>query len=405
MRILFAISIFLSSLPVNAKNIRPADDCRQYLKDIFSKSKPKPFYAPEKPTMQIDPEEIVVQKGKFEELSRDPVTGQVVKNEYEVLRAIPDPDTAFGRYVESLDRQGTAFFFSRNEADLESASGYFSRKKNFVVSDPDELVFGNGHFGKSIVVPLGQVDPREFQVTMMHEAFHAYGERLREKGISFRFNSYIMPGAGKGKILGTTRSYTSGMHAEEIHTYVKDFAFRSVIAHNRETLKMIEDRAKRFPRSLPKQKVYDQIRIAYDSVIDSSHFDDYSKMVKYVVSAQQANLSKVEIELLKLSRNKSLKNISFERARRGKLMLETADVKLVLNDLTFEKGKYSPLNAIRSVRQMRVYNRVLLDHVISLERFNAGIEAKGYFTANEYLELKKRLSKITRLVQVRKALK
>ena len=384
-------------------DVARANDCRSILQKLFTRPDHQTIVASPKSTMKIDPETIKVQKGIIVEYHRDPITRQTVKTEYEVLRAVPDPETRFGRYVKSLDRQGTAFFFSKDHVELENSHGLFSRIKHFKVVDPDELIYGDGHFGKSIIVSMGQVDPKEFQVTLMHEAFHAYGERLREQGIQFRFNSMMVPGEARDSLLKSRKIYREGMHSEEIHTYVKDLVYQSVIAHNRETLRQIEQKAALFPSRMSKKDKYDRIRISFDSVMDSRILDDQAETLKEVLSIHEANLANVEKELIRLRAEKKNPNLIMSEEKKGKLLIETKDVKLFLENVSASKGILNPLEPLRKIREMRVYDRVLTDYVNELNAFVEPIRAKGYFTANEYLTLKDKMARLSKLVRVQGA--
>lgn len=373
-------------------------ECQPFLKRIFPASKFITIRAPEKPIMPFDPDDFEIQRGFFHEVRYDPNTKKPIPYKVEVIRAIPNSHSPFGRYLMSLEKKETAFFFNFDHFDRAKSSGYFSKRKVFQVTDPDELVFGNGHIGKAIVMPGGQIDHRTFAMIIRHEGYHAYNEWMRGKGFPTRFDYVIKPADGKEGILGTDQFYKKGIHAEEIHTFTKDFINKPVIAHHRETLALIRENAKRLPASLPQAEKYNRIRIEINSVLDEDSYITQLAGLKKVLEIHQQNLKEVEVELIKKIEGIKTPDLVFDETKKEKLILKTSNTKIQFNDINANDVMNRPQIPLRRIRSMRTYNRVMQDRVNEFHRFKRSIDAKGFFTANDYLEYKNRLSELSRLV-------
>jgi hypothetical protein len=362
------------------------------------------IHAKRKGVLQITPEDLQTQRGVFATGVKDPLTGKASIVNSPVVKIIPDLNTPLGRYANQLNKSGTGLFIDFEGFQKSSTSGYFSRLKDFRIIDPDELIFGNGHFGKAVVLPGGVVDNNEFVSTLMHEALHNKGETLREKGTSFRFNSVLRIGDEADSLQSASKGYEKFLHSEEVHTYTKDFINASIIAHNRETIKQIDEMMKKFPQNMKKSEKLDNIRINFDSVIDQRRFSNSHYQLNSIIKSHYENLKVIRKEIELYRSNRGLvkgSTLKIDRTNKNKLIIRNKDVSLTLLDVDAGEKRPNLVLTLRKINSMIFTDNVIKVKLEKIYNLKIKAEAKGYFTAAEYFQLKDEMGELSRVVRIK----
>jgi hypothetical protein len=373
-------------------------ECRTFLQNVFGGATPQRIQAPRKPGFEIDPSSIIAQEGIVKRVYRDPKTDELITEKFPAFRIFPDSKSKLGKYAASLGRMKTNLYIIRSGGPEMKSLGYFSTHVEFKVSDLELAEFGDHQLGKAVVLRGGQVNPVEFQSTVMHEGSHAHSQSIRDRGGATRFDSEIRAADGVD-LKKAAYGYEDYLHSEEVQTHVKDFTFTSVIAHNGDLMRMIDRQAKGIPDYLGKKKRFDRITISFDSVIDRSEFGIQYRDTLAIVESHRANVRTLENQINKSLKNPGSGGVKFTDGRKGKLLVQTPGMEMTFHDVAAIKGVRDPAYAMKKLRQMKVMDQLILERMARIKRLKDAAEAKGYFSANDYMEFKDELSKLNKIVR------
>jgi len=394
MNVVLFIGLFLK-IPSSHAGVK---ECRTFIQQVFGGPSYQRIEAPRKSGFEIDPSSIVAQDGIVKRVYRDPQTKKTITEKFPAFRILPDPKSKLGRYAERLSQRNTNLYIIRSGGPEMNSLGYFSTHVEFRVSDLEMPELGDHQLGKAVVIRGGSVDPMELQSTVMHEGFHAHTEAIREEGGATRFDSEFRATDGS-RLKKPAFGYEGYLHSEEVHTHVKDFTFASVIAQNGELMRMIDQKAKSMPDDLSLKKKFDKITITFDSVIDPNEFGIQYRNTFEIVESHRANVRAMENEINKSLKKRDQGKVQLTKGRKGKLLVKTPDIETTFQDLSAIKGTRDPGYALMRLRRMKVMDQLILERMQRINRLKVAAQAKGYFTANDYVQFKKELSALNKIIK------
>lgn len=384
-------------------NASKGNPCHQSVKKIFIQTNPHHLpavNAPRKPVLTTDPNLLKTQDGVFVTLksSADPSTWTDF-----MVRVVPDRKTPLGRVALSLEKKDTFLLFDDLGLEKMGGGGYSANSRRFRLFDPDWEVYGAMDVGRVIALRETMMNTRNFQRILMHEGLHNKGKALRDLGIEFDFNSSF--GARDGKTLySESPLYQKTMHHEEVRAYANNYVFASVVAHNRETLKVIENQFALLPEAMPKSLKMKKVKLNYESVIDEAARMKHRKEITDIIDNHLKNIDYVNAHLNKWRRSLSggeKANIQFMIRGEGEgIVIQTEKMYLTLHNVRVKNGKYDIAKIFDEVEKMRRKNLEIRNHLSQSEELIEQCSQKGYFTAEEYLDLKRRMGKISGAMRI-----
>ncbi len=377
--------------------------CHQSVKKIFIQTDPHDLpavNAPRKPVLTTDPNLLKTQDGVFVTLKTptDPSTWTDF-----MARVVPDRNTPLGRVALSLEKKSTYLLFDDLGLEKMGGGGYSANSRRFRLFDPDWEVYGSMDVGRVIALRETMMNTRNFQRILMHEGLHNKGKTLRDLGIEFDFNSSF--GARDGKTLySESPLYQKTMHHEEVRAYANNYVFASVVAHHRETLKVIEKQNALLPEAMPKSVKMKKVKLNYESVIDEAARIKHRKEITDMIENHQMNLDYVRAHLNKWRRSFSggeKANLQFMIRGEGEgIVIQTEKMYMTLHNVRVRNGKYDVAKIFDEVEKMRRKNIEVRNRLAASEELIESCSKKGYFTAEEYLELKNRMGGISQSMRI-----
>ena len=382
------LAIIMFSTLSESAFAREKDPCNGFLKGLFSSPV---IRAPEKPILQANVQELKYQDGIFE-TSRPGVVVPFMS------KLVPDQQTPLGRIAHTFEKKGTYLVFDELGLNALGANGYSAPTRSFRLLHNDEL-----YSGRIIAVKEEMLNTRDFQRILMHEALHDKGHRLRENKIPFQFNSTLLAQPER-QLFSNTSLYSRFMSHEEVRTYANNYVFNSIIAHNRKTLKLIQDQMSHLSVDLTKEQKLDQIRLTYDSIIDHEALLIGRTKAIGAIEDHLQNLDYLEAHMAKHRRslvNDSKSMVRFNVAKDGTpLVVHTEKMRLTLHNVRIKNGSFDLKDVYAELAQMRNTNLVVKSKLEEIGNLIDRSHQKGYFTANEYLDLKNKAGELSKVMRV-----
>ncbi len=388
-----------------AKGEASSSDCYQSMSKIFQDPKNNPHHlpiiqAPSKDYFVVHKSFLKSESGYFVQKHHNPA----FTVGYPIGRVIPDPKTSLGRVALALNKNKTQLIFSDVELDLMGAGGYFNKERHFRISSDDYFEPDIDYVGKVIALRETNLNTPNFTRIMMHEMVHYKGKLLNDAGIQYPFNS-VLRSKPERTLFSKNPLYSKYMHHEEVRAYSNNFVFMTLKSHHRKTLQMIEAQAKLLPEKMPRFEKMKQIRLDYHSIVDSGSLEKYKGEILNVLESHSKNVDYIQAHVNKHRRSLvggAPSELTIVATKPGTpVVLETEKLYLTLSNVKVKPNRGYDLNEINlELARMSEINQSVKSQIEEIDGLLKSAENKGYFSAQQYIELKNKMAKLTKSIRL-----
>jgi hypothetical protein len=161
---------------------------------------------------------------------------------------------------------------------------------------------------------------------------------------------------------------------------------------------------KKFPQNMKKSEKLDNIRINFDSVIDQRRFSNSHYQLNSIIKSHYENLKVIRKEIELYRSNRGLvkgSTLKIDRTNKNKLIIRNKDVSLTLLDVDAGEKRPNLVLTLRKINSMIFTDNVIKVKLEKIYNLKIKAEAKGYFTAAEYFQLKDEMGELSRVVRIK----